>query len=51
MLDLLKFVSILFLIFEKGDQSKIVLGFLRFASIHFNIVSEKIVSGFLNILF
>ena len=34
----LRFVSMLFLIFEKRDDQKIVSGFLRFVNMLFNLI-------------
>ena len=55
---ILRFVNMLFLIFEKGDKQKAVPGILRFASISFLIfkkrMSKKTVPGilrFVNMLF
>ena len=36
--DILKFVTMLFLIFEKGDKKKTVPGILRFVSMLFNLI-------------
>ena len=37
-LGILRFISMLFLIFEKGMSKKIVLGISRFVSMLFNVI-------------
>ena len=39
--DFLRFVNMLFLIFEKGMSKKIVPGFLRFVSMLFSIFEKR----------